>query len=126
MKSENEVQQQVRQLATKAGILIMRNNVGAGVLANGSFMRWGLANESAKQNKLIKSADLIGIKPVTITADMVGKIIGQFVSIETKKEGWVFNDLNKDQFAQNTWRELINNHGGLAIFSTGDISEIMK
>lgn len=32
------------------------------------------------------TSDLIGLRPITITADMVGKKIAQFVAVEVKKD----------------------------------------
>ena len=126
MKTESEVQQLIRAECSKHQIVTFRNNVGAGTLSNGSFIRWGLANESVQQNHLYKSADLIGIKPIIITADMIGQTIGQFVSIECKKEGWLFKEKNVDITAQQNWLRMVQDHGGLAIFSTGELSEILK
>jgi len=121
LKSEYEVSEAVRVAASVKGWRLWRNNVGAGVLNNGKFVRWGLANSSAMENAHVKSADLIGIRPVVITPNMIGQTIGQFVSIETKKEGWVFNDEQPHEIAQDTWRRLIVSLGGLAIFSTGEL-----
>ena len=70
--------------------MVWRNNVGvawqgeAATLDNGNVfierarrIRYGLMNGSS---------DLIGIRVVTITQDMVGKKIGQFMGVEVKTE----------------------------------------
>ena len=44
---EAEVQNQVRLLASKEGWRLWRNNVGAGELQNGSFVRWILETRGA-------------------------------------------------------------------------------
>ena len=87
--SEAAVQTNVRLEASKKGIVLWRNNVG--VLKNEADIpiRFGLANESKQQNERIKSSDLIGIRPILIQHYHVGQTIGQFVSIETKKQSWV-------------------------------------
>lgn len=95
-----------------------RNNCGAGRLENGSFVRWGLANDTASST--VASADLIGIRPVLITQDMVGTVIGQFVSIEAKHEGWRPRMNCKHEQAQRLWADLVRSLGGLAMFATSE------
>jgi hypothetical protein len=115
--SEAAVQAKVRLEASAKGMRLFRNNVGAGYLQDGSFLRWGLANDSDKANKAFKSADLIGIRPVTITKDMVGGIIGQFVSREVKAQNWKYKG-DARELAQVRWAELIISMGGDASFCT--------
>ena len=79
MQNESTIQAKVRLDASKLGWRLWRNNVGVLMDSRGVPVRFGLANDSAGVNKIIKSADLIGIRPVIITQDMVGKVIGQFV-----------------------------------------------
>jgi len=114
--SEAGVQSRVRLEAAQKDIRLFRNNVGAGNLENGLFMRWGLANESKKENKVVKSSDLIGIRPVVIMPNMVGKIFGQFVAREIKRGGWVFRG-TEEETAQATFIEFINSKGGDACFT---------
>jgi len=121
MSLEAEVQSKLRLDASKLGWRLFRNNVGAGKLENGSFVRWGLANDSEQVNKVIKSGDLIGIRPVVITPDMVGSIIGQFASVECKRAGWRYNSNNPRDVAQAKWAELVLLLGGYAIISTGEL-----
>lgn len=115
--SESKQQSLIRLAASKRGILLFRNNVGALLDNRGIPVRYGLANESKAMNKKIKSSDLIGIRPVVITEDMVGQTIGQFVSIEMKTEDWKYTG-NERELAQNAWLDLINKHGGFAFFAT--------
>ena len=82
-------------------------------------MRYGLGNDSPKINEVLKSADLIGIKSVTITSTMVGHSFGQFVSVECKAPGWQYTGGGREK-AQIAWANLINSMGGMAIFSTGE------
>lgn len=117
---ESGAQDRVRiQFSEREGGVLFRNNRGTAVDGKGNFVRFGLANESAKMGDRLRSADLIGIRPVRITQDMVGKIIGQFVSIEAKRPGWTFKNTKHEQ-GQANWAHLVIINGGLAYFSTGE------
>lgn len=116
--SEARQQQLVRLEAAQLGIWLTRNNVGALKDERGIPVRYGLANESKEQNKVIKSGDLIGIRPVVITFEMVGRTIGQFVSREIKHEGWKWKG-DKHEVAQLQWATFVNAKGGDAAFATG-------
>jgi len=118
--NESEIQTLLRIKASEKGWRLWRNNVGAGKLDNGAFVRWGLANDSTQMNRYLKSADLIGIRPVLITQDMVGTVIGQFVSREVKQQGWVYEATQHEQ-AQHRWLSMINYFGGDATFTTGEL-----
>lgn len=114
-RSESAVQAAARVRASQLGWRVWRNNVGAMQDAAGRVVRYGLANESAQMNDRIKSGDLIGIRPVLITADMVGQTIGQFVSIECKREDWYPVASDKRYAAQVKWAEHVRGWGGLAL-----------
>jgi hypothetical protein len=117
--SEAAAQNRVRILASQAGCRLWRNNLGAGRLENGSFVRWGLANDTAAMNESVKSADLIGIRPVLITPSHVGTVIGQFLSREIKAPGWTYRATQREK-AQLRWAEAITALGGDARFTTGE------
>lgn len=118
---EANIQNEVRLAATKAGWRVYRNNVGVLVDSRGVPVRFGLANDSKQVNANIKSGDLIGLRPVVITQDMVGKTIGQFVSLECKREGWKFNPNDAHEQAQQHWIDIIVALGGYAKFTTGGL-----
>jgi hypothetical protein len=117
--SENGVQARVRLEASQKGCRLWRNNVGATNTPEGGFLRYGLANDSANMNRVVKSADLIGIRPVKITADMTGIVIGQFLSREVKNGKWTYSGTDRER-AQLAWIELIISLGGDAGFATGE------
>ena len=118
--SEAAVQNAVRLEASRAGHRLWRNNLGAGKLENGSYVRWGLCNDSPAINAIMKSSDLIGIKRVLITQDMVGSHIGQFWSVEAKHAQWKYRG-DSHEVAQLRWIEQIVALGGCGQFSTGTI-----
>lgn len=117
--TEGGVQSRVRLEAVQKRIYLWRNNVGAGKLAeSGRFIRFGLANDSAQLNERLKSADLIGLRPLHITSGMVGRVVGQFVSREVK-EPTFRPDGSKRYLAQQAWATLVNLNGGDAKIVTG-------
>ena len=123
-KTEAYVQSAIRGLEAPAkGVFLWRNNVGAGTIHQEADLcdtcrmkrrrpvRWGLANDSKRVNEVMKSADLIGLRPLIITADMVGQRVGQFVSRECKREDWNYRGTPEEQ-AQLAWATIINDNGG--------------
>ncbi len=106
--NEHYVGQAHRYECAKLGIRTWRNNVGAGELKSGGFVRWGLANETQAQNEELKSSDIIGIKPG-----------GQFYAREVKAPGWTYKGTPREQ-AQLAFITLINQLGGDAAFLTSE------
>lgn len=96
--SEARVQSQIRLEAAAKGYWMGRNNSGALLDQRGVPVRFGLGNDSPAVNKVLKSADLIGIGPS-----------GQFVSVEVKKPG------GRVDPAQVAWCALVNKRGGLGL-----------
>ena len=54
MVNEHDIQTLVRLEASKKGLLLLRKNVGAVYTRGGSFLRYGLANESKQLNDALK------------------------------------------------------------------------
>lgn len=119
MDNEATIQAKARLLTSKQGWRMYRNNVGVLVDVNGRPIRYGLANESKVMNEQYKSGDLIGIRPLLVTEEMVGRLIGQFASIECKREGWRKNLNDPHTQAQQRWADLVNSLGGYAVFYSG-------
>ncbi len=115
MNNESALQAQIRLEASRRGWGLWRNNVGAAYMRNGAFIRYGLANDSKRLNEHIKSGDLIGIKPIFITQEHVGLLLGQFVSREVKRPDWVYRGDEREQ-AQQNWIDLVRSLGGDAAF----------
>lgn len=133
-KSEAWAQQRARLNIAHAGALSFRNNVGAtpakvpvtcpkcGLRHNlkQTPVRYGLANDSQKLNKTIKSSDLILAIPRRITAEMVGTTIAQFGAVECKPPGWGYRATERE-VGQAAFHALILGIGGYAAFSTGEV-----
>ena len=118
-QSEAAVQQLVRLEASRLGMRLFRNNVGACKDDTGRVIRYGLCNDSAQMNKAVKSSDLIGIRPVIITPDMMGHTIGQFVAREVKRPGWSYRGTDRE-VAQQAFGQLVLKLGGDFKFCTGE------
>ena len=116
---ETPVQQRISLDAAQLGNVLWRNNVGSLPDRTGRWIRFGLANDSEKLNKKVKSSDHIGITPTIITQEMVGYMIGRFTAIESKKSDWVFNPNDEHTLAQLAYHDIVRHHGGLAGFATG-------
>ncbi len=117
--SEAAVQTVIRLEASRLGIRVWRNNVGACKDETGRVIRYGLCNDSAQMNKAIKSSDLVGIRPVIITQDHVGHTIGQFVAREVKRPGWRYTGTDRE-VAQLAFGQLVSSMGGDFKFATGE------
>jgi len=115
--AESSVQSEIRLLVSQRGWRLFRNNVGVLVDANGRPVRFGLANDSKALNKQFKSADLIGIMPVVVTQEMVGRTLGVFASIECKHPDWKPSQSDERYQAQCRWRDLILSLGGYAVIT---------
>lgn len=114
-QSESNVQSEVRLEAAAKGIHLFRNNVGVLQDKDGRPVRYGLANDSSRLNKIIKSGDLIGWRRIRIEQSHVGSVIAQFVSREVKAGNWTYSG-NDREVAQLAWIKLISANGGDAQF----------
>jgi hypothetical protein len=106
----------VRLEASRKGLRLWRNNIGAVTDERGNFIRYGLANDSAAVNRILKSSDLIGIRPVKLSN---GATIGQFVAREIKAPGWKYRGTDREK-AQLNFLQFIAAMGGDAQFTTGE------
>lgn len=108
---------------------VWRNNVGAAQDLSGRWIRYGLANESKRENERIKSSDLIGITPVTAYVASLGRwaSLGVLTALETKRTGWTFNPNDDHAVAQARFHDIVRQAGGFAGFVTdpADIDRII-
>lgn len=74
-KNESQILNEIR-LAIAPHCTVNRNNIGAYKSPSGHYIKYGLFNPGG--------ADLIGWKTITVTPEMVGQKIAQFVGLEVK------------------------------------------
>lgn len=109
MTKETDIQNRIILDLAKEGITVFRNNVGTAKKTDPNtgkeyWVRFGLCEGSS---------DLIGITPVVITQDMVGKKVGVFTAIEVKVD--VNKSYNKHRMeTQQRFIDFINKNGGYA------------
>ena len=115
--AESSIQAQIRLLASQRGWRLFRNNCGVLPDRNGRPVRFGLANDSAALNREYKSGDLIGIMPVVVTQEMVGRTLGVFASVEVKHPDWKPSQSDERYAAQCRWRDLVLSLGGYAVIT---------
>ena len=101
MNDETTIQQQIRlALGTRPDLRLFRNNTGTlPDPRTGRPVQFGLARGSA---------DLIGLRTVTITPDMVGQQVAVFTSIEVK------TTQGRATPAQQNWLYMVRRAGGIA------------
>ncbi|MEH6630183.1 MAG: VRR-NUC domain-containing protein [Halopseudomonas aestusnigri] len=86
-------------LSKEDGVRVWRNNTGALKNQSGQLVRFGLPG----------SGDILGLKRIVITPEMVGQIIGRFIAIETKTK------TGKQRDQQERFEEMVIGHGGLYV-----------
>ena len=99
MASEQIIQQQIRLACGTGSTRLFRNNTGTLRDQQGRPVQFGLAKGSA---------DLIGWRTVTITADMVGQRLAVFTSIEVK------TPTGRVSPEQQSWLGAVQAAGGIA------------
>lgn len=77
-KAEHIIQAEIQLVLSENGVPVFRNNTGAYKTADGNYVRFGVGGNGG--------SDLIGITPIRITPDMVGKTVGVFTAIEVKSK----------------------------------------
>ena len=112
--AETTLQQHIRlAVGQRSDVRLFRNNTGTlPDPRTGRPIQFGLARGSA---------DLIGIKQITITPDMVGQTIGVFTSIEVK------TPTGRVTPQQRNWLTMVRKLGGIAGIarSIRDANEIL-
>lgn len=129
MSSEIVVQQQTRLAFAPIGPL-WRNNSGALKDETGRLVRYGLGNDSAQINAVIKSSDLIGITPVTayLASARAWCVLGVFTALEVKPSDWHQVPSDDRATAQAKFHAIVREAGGYAGFVTDprDVHSIIR
>lgn len=110
---ESAVTSHVRLAAAQLNTPLWRNNCGGFYDNTGRFIRYGLGSEAQ-----LASSDFIGIRPVLITPDMVGQVLGVFTAVEMKAEGFKFNKNDKHLLNQKFFIDIVKQYGGFAGFAS--------
>ncbi len=107
-KDEAPVVKRVMIRASKLGLRLLRNNRGLFQTLDGKRkVRAGLEAEGA--------SDLIGIKTITVTEDMIGTELGVFLAVEVKKPKWKKPTTKIEKEQENFIAQIIK-RGGIAFF----------
>jgi hypothetical protein len=96
---EHEIQQRIRLACGRGPVRLWRNNTGALVDQQGRFVRFGLCKGSS---------DLIGLRALEITPELVGQRIAQFIALEVKTAQGVLSP------EQRAFLRLVQQLGGVA------------
>lgn len=117
---EQGIQNLIRIFMSGIGITNWRNNTGTGwagkstkIARSGRYQLEAgdvvVKNARPLRSGLCKgSSDIIGLTPVFITQDMVGKTVGVFTAVEVKGK------TGKPTEAQNNFIQIVKRHGGYA------------
>ncbi|MCT0230927.1 VRR-NUC domain-containing protein [Synechococcus sp. CS-1324] len=97
--SEHEIQQRIRLACGRGPVRLWRNNTGALLDQQGRYVRFGLCKGSS---------DLIGLRSLEVTPEMVGKRVAQFVALEIKTSCGVVSP------EQRAFLRLVQELGGVA------------
>ena len=97
--SEHEIQQRIRLACGRGVVRLWRNNTGALVDQQDRFVRFGLCEGSS---------DLIGLRSLEITTELVGQRLAQFVALEVKAAQGVLSP------EQRAFLRLVQQLGGVA------------
>lgn len=109
---------------------IFENPVGlafVGKLINQRGSKFTIEGRKVSMGFGKNTSDLIGIKPIVIRDHHVGRTIGQFVAIETKKPGWSYRGTPHED-GQMKFIEAIRKAGGCAGFvqSEEDLENLLR
>jgi hypothetical protein len=101
--AETNTQNEILVAMSQAGALVWRNQVG-------------VFRAMDDPNRIIKvgvpgMADVIGVVPVVITAEMVGKTVGVAVGCEVK------TPLGKQRDKQKLWQHAMQRHHGIYLIT---------
>lgn len=98
---ESKVLALVRLAASKLGVVLFRNNLGTGIMPDGTPVKFGVCNPGG--------SDLVGYYSVVVRPEWVGRRVAVFSAIETKSASGVVSG------AQALFLSKVTEAGGIAI-----------
>ncbi len=106
--SEAPVVKRVLMKASQLGLRLLRNNRGMFKTIDGKrIVRAGLEAEGA--------SDLIGVKTIIITQEMVGKKLGVLMVVEVKKPSWTKPTTETEREQENFINQMVD-RGAIGFF----------
>ena len=123
MSSEEDTQNRLRVAMSQRGGFLWRNNSGVHIIYRPDgrvdrVIRYGLANDSKRDNDKFKSCDLIGLTPRIIQPQDVGRLFGIFTAPEVKHPDWTLRPSDARGHAQLKYINAVIACGGFAGFVT--------
>lgn len=112
--SETLIVKKILLALSSSGTMAFRNNTGAYKSAAGHFIKYGVGGAGG--------SDILGLTPITITQEMIGKRVAVFTAIEAKTK------TGKATEQQKNFISAIKKQGGIAgvARSEDDALEIIK
>ncbi|CRI67076.1 VRR-NUC domain protein [Thiocapsa sp. KS1] len=111
--SEKAIQNAIMLAASQAGMTTWRNNTGQAWAGDATRLKDGsvlIRNPRPLHAGLCKgSSDLIGIRPVVVTSEMIGQTLAQFAAVEVKTPKGKLTE------HQQKFLAFVESRGGLAI-----------
>ena len=107
-QSEAPVVKRVMMKASQLGLRLLRNNRGMFRTMDGKrTVRAGLEADGA--------SDLIGVRTITVTPEMVGKKIGVLMVVEVKKPSWTKPTTETEKEQENFINQMVQ-RGAIGFF----------
>jgi hypothetical protein len=103
---EVNLMRRIMLAASRAGATIWRNNAGVARYPDGSVVRYGVANPGG--------SDLIGLRTIEVTPDMVGRKVAVFIAIEVKTPSGRLTD------DQRRFLDFVRAAGGIGIVARSE------
>lgn len=121
MTSERDIMAKILAALPGYGITGWRNNTGMGWTGSPLWLPDGslvLSSPRPLHAGLCRgSSDIIGLRPIHITDEWLGKVIAQFVAIEVK------GDKGRLSSEQVHFLEFVHSHGGMAVVAR-DVADL--
>jgi hypothetical protein len=111
---EANLMRRVMLALSRAGVTTWRNNCGVARYPDGAVVKYGIASPGG--------SDLIGLRSIEVTPDMVGKRVAIFVAVEIK------TPTGKLSLAQRHFLDFVREAGGVGVVarSEAEIPDLLR